>query len=101
MDFDPHLGFDVRVKSFSISGGDKKRETMNMYGTIERVGAKCWFELKVGKQTKLEFKNAFIFDGRSDPKTVALAVKQALIDYVRSADLIPESMRARLALAIL
>lgn len=91
----------VVVKTFQIIGGQYKRGSIHMTGTVTRSQVSCKFELSAGsKQTKLSFTDALIFD-KSDPMEVALAVKQALYDYVRSSDYVPEPLREHLMTCIL
>lgn len=90
----------VVVKSFQIIGGQYKRGSIHMTGTVQRGQASCKFELSAGNHTKLSFTDALIFD-KSDPMVVALAVKQALLDYVRSSEYVPEPMRQHLMTCIL
>jgi hypothetical protein len=91
----------VVVKTFQIIGGQYKRGSIHMTGTVQRGQASCKFELSAGsKQTKLVFSDAMIFD-KQDPMVVALAVKQALLDYVRSSEYVPEPLREHLMKCIL
>lgn len=99
IDFDP---LRVKVRSFSISGGPHRQSMLCMYGQVTRAGVTCKFELRVGgrKPGKLEFSNAIIFDG-SDPMETAIAVKRTLMEFMRSSDDVPPSMRDFLLEAIL
>jgi hypothetical protein len=92
----------VTVKSFSISGSPRRPSMLHMYGQVSRQGVICRFELRVGgrKPGKLEFSDATIFDG-SDPKETAIAVKRVLMEFMRSSDDVPPSMRDFLLEAIL
>jgi hypothetical protein len=75
---------------------------LTMHGEVIRPGVTCRYNLRVGgsKPGSLEFTDALIFD-QSDPKETALAVKRSLMEFMRSSDDVPASMRDFLLEAIL
>jgi hypothetical protein len=86
----------VNVRSFSYSMNlEAGRAFLSIHGTISRTGASCKFELANTRQGhKLVFRDAVVFDG-TEPRTVALEVKNLLLQFVKHHPDIPESFRQR------
>ena len=94
---------EVRITSFSYSFVVKTgRASLNIHGTVTRPQVTCKFSLENSKtgQHRLTFREATIFDG-SEPRQVAVYVKNALLDFVETHSDIPESFRPKLKNCIL
>jgi hypothetical protein len=91
------MDLHVTVDSMQIAYKKDRTPSIHLYGDIIEPGkVNCRFIMHAGPyKTKLEFTKAIIFDGR-DPRETAIAVKNQLVDFVKSCDLIPEVLREQL-----
>jgi hypothetical protein len=91
----------VVVDSMQLSYKKNRNPSIHLYGEVTKHGGiNCRFIMHAGPhKTKLEFTRATIFDG-SDPRETAIAVKNQLVDFVKSCDLIPEGLREHLLTAV-
>ncbi len=95
------MDLTVIVDSMQIAYKKDRNPSIHLYGNVIKAGkVNCRFIMHAGPyKSKLEFTNALIFDG-SDPRETAIAVKNQLVDFVGSCDLIPEVLRSPLSDAI-
>jgi hypothetical protein len=86
----------VDVTSFSYSMNmNSGRAFLNIHGTVGRPQASCKFAFESTRRGHhLKFTDAFIWDG-SDPRAIALQVKNLLLQFVKQHPDIPESFRQR------
>lgn len=91
------MNLHVEVDSMQLAYKKDRNPSVHLYGNIIDAGKiNCRFIMHAGPYaTKLEFTRAVIFDGR-DPIETALAVKNQLVEFVKSCDLIPEVLREQL-----
>lgn len=94
--------YKVRVDSFYYSWNRRSDSVvLGLKGEVMKNGIQCTFKIehKHG-QHKLEFPTAMVFD-KTDPMEVALAVKNALIDYIRNSPEIPFMYREKIAACVM
>jgi hypothetical protein len=94
--------YKIVVDSFYYSWNrNDDRVMMGLKGHVMKSGIECTFKIEhKSGQHKLEFPKAMIFD-KTDPAEVALAVKNALVDYIKNSPEIPLMYRQRLVACVM
>jgi len=96
----------IQLSTFSLAktwrpGVRKSKPIATLTGVIHNGGGfNCKFSFNFGHRSQLVFEDARIFDG-SEPKTLALLVKNRLLDWAKATDSIPEELRSELVQSIL
>jgi hypothetical protein len=95
------MELNVVVDSMQLAYKKDRQPSIHLYGNVIDAGKiSCRFIMHGGPyKSKLEFTRAVIFDG-SDPREVALAVKNQLVEFVKSCDLVPDVLREQLMNAV-